>query len=88
MRLAVLGLTMAAALPATGASAADGGEPRERVKDAVYRTVDGRPLHLDISVHPDAGKIPGPVLIHFLEIAPCKPLISRLWLVLTQPSIS
>lgn len=30
----------------------------------------------------------GPVLIHFLEIAPCKPLISRLWLVLTQPSIS
>ena len=65
MRLAVLGLTMAAALPATGASAADNVAPRTVVKDAVYRDVDGRPLHLDIYVHPDAGKTPGPVLVHF-----------------------
>ncbi|HEV7313136.1 alpha/beta hydrolase [Sphingopyxis sp.] len=65
MRLAILGLTMAAALPGTGASAADGVEPRMIVKDAVYRTVGGLPLHLDIYVHPDTGKTPGPVLVHF-----------------------
>ena len=65
MRWAVLGLAMAAALPATGTSAADGIAPREIVKDAAYRTVDGRPLHLDIYVHPDTIKKPGPVLIHF-----------------------
>ncbi|HWW59018.1 MAG TPA: alpha/beta hydrolase [Sphingopyxis sp.] len=65
MQRAALGLILMAALPVTGASAAGGVSPREIVKDAVYRTVDGRPLHLDIYTHPDTAKAPGPVLVHF-----------------------
>lgn len=65
MRTAILGAIAMAALPATGASAAKEVAPRAIVRDAVYRTVDGRALHLDIYTHPDTAKTPGPVLIHF-----------------------
>lgn len=65
MRMAVLGAIAVAVFPATGAFAAEGVAPREIVKDAVYRTVDGRSLHLDIYMHPDTAKAPGPVLVHF-----------------------
>lgn len=65
MRIAILGLLAVAAVPATGAAAAREVAPHPVVKDAVYRTVDGRPLHLDIYAHPDTAKTPGPVLVHF-----------------------
>lgn len=66
MRCALLGLALAAAISATmAAAAAEEVVPRNIVKDAVYRVVDDRALHLDIYTHPDAAQTPGPVLVHF-----------------------
>lgn len=66
MRSALFGLALATAIPATGvASAAEDSAPREVVKDIVYRTVDGRALHLDIYSRPGTAPTSGPVLLHF-----------------------
>lgn len=68
MRSALFGLALATAVPAPGVAAAANAEdsaPREVVKDIVYRTVDGRALHLDIYTRPGAAPTPGPVLLHF-----------------------
>lgn len=54
-----------AALLAPGASAGGETAPGRIVKDAVYRAVGGRPLHLDLYIHPAARERSGPVLVYF-----------------------
>lgn len=67
MHGSVLGLITAAALLGTAvpAAASDDPAPARIAKDVPYLTIDGKPLHLDVYVHPDAAKAPTPVLIHF-----------------------
>ncbi|MFC0103591.1 alpha/beta hydrolase [Sphingopyxis terrae] len=64
-RLVLSGIAAMAALLAPGASAGGETAPGRIVKDAVYRAVGGRPLHLDLYIHPAARERSGPVLVYF-----------------------
>lgn len=67
MKDSVPGLIAAAALLATAspAAASDRAVPARIARDIPYLTIGGKPLHLDVYVHPGAAKAPAPVLIHF-----------------------
>jgi len=59
------GLAILASVAARPATAQAEVVPAQTLRDVAYLTVEDRALHLDAYLHPDAAKVPGPVLVHF-----------------------